>query len=317
MRRTFHLEVAKSPTHANLARLLKEQGWESSSASTPTLVNDSWLQFSPVISETLEYKHLLAAFLQDNQLDHLMPETFFIDDQNWPSILAAIEASQPDSIPWILKPSMLNNGQHIHIFPDLNAIEAHFLSSQRMGGPQVLQRYIAKPQLIQGPLAGHKFSIRQLVVLSTHAGSALFPNGYLNIALKPYQDNDFDQLSAHLTNEHLDDERINVVQRLSHEIAIYQPYKADIISICKLLVTTLKKQFAKLWQDSQPRIACFGFDFMVEAVNERLWLLEVNHGPCFPVDELHPLFNTLYKPFWQQVIKQFIDRQPSDFIMLT
>jgi tubulin--tyrosine ligase len=185
-----------------------------------------------------------------------------------------------------------------------------------MGGPQVLQRYIVQPQLIKGPSAGHKFSIRQLVVLSTHAGCALFPDGYLNIALKPYQQNNFEQLNVHLTNEHLDDERINVVQRLSHEMDVYQPYKPDIIAICKLLVSTLKREFAPLWHDNQPRIACFGFDFMVEALNERLWLLEVNHGPCFPVDDLHPLFNNLYKPFWQQVVKQFIDRQPSDFIIL-
>ncbi|MGL5741477.1 MAG: hypothetical protein ACRCXC_02455 [Legionella sp.] len=32
----------------------------------------------------------------------------------------------------------------------------------------MLQRYIVKPQLIQGPVFGHKFSIRVLVVISTH-----------------------------------------------------------------------------------------------------------------------------------------------------
>jgi tubulin--tyrosine ligase len=210
---------------------------------------------------------------------------------------------------------MLNNGQHIHIFSNLNAIEAHFHCSHRMGGPQVLQRYIANPKLIKGPIDGHKFSIRQLVVVSTHAGSGLFPNGYLNIALKPYPYGNYEQLAAHLTNEHLDDKRINVVQRLSNEMTIYHAYQAEIVMICKLLVTTLKKRFTTLWDDSLPRIACFGFDFMVEA-DEKVWLLEVNHGPCFPIEDEHPLFNTLYKPFWRQVIKHFVDGTPSDFIML-
>ena len=315
MARIFRLDGNQSPTHLNLARLLTEQGWQAGNISDTAFVDDSWLHFSSLISETLEYKHLLAAFLQSTELDYLMPETFFIDDEIWPSVLSKIDALS-SCLPWILKPSMLNTGQHIHIFPGLDAVEAHFTSSKRMGGPQVLQRYIDRPQLIKGPSEGHKFSIRQLVVLSTHAGSGLYPHGYLNIALKPYQPDNFNHLTAHLTNEHLDDERINVVQRLSTEMEIYQPYKPEIIKVCKLLITTLKREFAPLWQDCKPRIACFGFDFMVEAVSERLWLLEVNHGPCFPVDASHPLFNTLYQPFWQHVVKQFIDKQVSDFIML-
>jgi tubulin--tyrosine ligase len=313
MHKTVYLQANKSPTHANLLRFLKIMGWKESACEAKALVNESWLQFSPLISETLEFKHLLADFLKTNQLAHLMPETYFIDDRTWPAVLSTLEYQGP----WILKPSMLNNGQHIHLFPDLNAIEAHFLSPYRMGGPQVLQRYIIKPQLIQGPTAGHKFSIRQLMVLSTHAGAALFPNGYLNIALKPYQEDLFDQHAIHLTNEHLDDVRINVIQRLSSEIALFQIYKEEIINTCRLLVQALQKHFANEWQSTQPRLACFGVDFMVEEQNQKLWLLEVNHGPCFPIEGEHPLFYSLYQPFWQQLITQFIDRQTSDFILLS
>lgn len=312
----FYLTVNKSPTHANLASSLIEEGWQKSKEANSSLVDDSWLHFPALVCDTLEYKHLLTAFLQTNQLTHLMPETYFINDRIWPEVLNRIEPFLSASTPWILKPSMLNNGQHIHIFTDLHSIRAHFSSSQRLGGPQVLQRYIIKPKLVKGPVAGHKFSIRQLVVLSTHAASGLYPDGYLNISLKPYNHNNFDQLSAHLTNEHLDHERINVVQRVSKEMLIYQSSKEKISSICRLLVTALKEQYASLWEESPPRLAFFGFDFMVEASNDRVWLLEVNHGPCFPTDESHPLFKTLYRPFWQQVIKQFIERQPSTFLAL-
>lgn len=314
--RKFHLVADKSPTHANLVRFLKAEGWKSSKFSALASVNEAWLQFSPLVSKTLEYKHLLASFLQANQLAYLMPETFFIDDQIWPSVLTKIANLHSVNTPWILKPSMLNNGQHIYLFHDLNAVEEHFLSPKRMGGPQVLQRYIVKPKLIQGPVMGHKFSIRELLVVSTHVGSALFPSGYLNIALKPYQEDNFSQLEAHLTNEHLSDERLNVVQRLSDDMVVFQPYKERIISVFRLVIKALKNQFATIWQDKQPRIACFGFDFMIEAEGNKLWLLEVNHGPCFPVEDSHPLFNVLYRPFWQQLIKQFIIREPSNFIAL-
>lgn len=130
--RKFHLAAERSPTHANLARFLEADGWKPSRFSALAAVNEAWLQFPPKISETLEYKHLLAAFLQENQLGYLMPETFFIDDQIWPSVLAKIDNSQSANTPWILKPSMLNNGHHIHIFHDLNDVETHFLSHQRM-----------------------------------------------------------------------------------------------------------------------------------------------------------------------------------------
>ncbi len=312
MMKKFHLTEDKSPTHANLARFLKAQGWKPSRFSCRASVNETWLEFSPLMSLTLEFKHLLAAFLQANQLTHLMPDTFYIDDKNWLSVLAKL----PAKAPWILKPAMLNNGQHIHIFHDVSAIKTHFLSHNRMGGPHVLQRYIAKPQLIQGPISGHKFSIRTLLVLSTHAGAGLFPSGYLNIALKPYQEACFNQLDSHLTNEHLDNERLNVVQRLSDEMKIFTAYRAGIIKMCQLVVKALMHQFSDVWQETQPRIACFGVDFMVEE-GDILWLLEFNHGPCFPVDDSHPLFNNLYRPFWQQLIKQFIERTPSEFIMLT
>ncbi|MGL5741478.1 MAG: hypothetical protein ACRCXC_02460 [Legionella sp.] len=109
---------------------------------------------------------------------------------------------------------------------------------------------------------------------------------------------------------------MNVVQRLSDEMAIFQSYKERISSSCQLVVKTLKNQFAPIWEYSQPIIACFGFDFLVEAEGNRVWLLEVNHGPCFPVEDSHPLFHVLYRPFWQQLIKRFVENKASSFITL-
>ncbi|MDI1353021.1 MAG: tubulin-tyrosine ligase [bacterium] len=311
----FHLSAGKSPTHANLVRFLSEQGWQACNDFALSTVNESWLDFSTELSETLEYKHTLASFLKNHQLEYMMPETFFINDQQWPYVLNEMAYLMPEHTAWILKPSLLNNGQHIHLFPNLLAVKAHMSTNKRMGGPQVLQRYISKPQLLQGPKAGHKFSIRQLLVLSTHAGCALFPNGYFNIALNPYQEHQFNPLGSHLTNEYLNGTQVNVIQRLSDEMIIFKTYKKEIITFCQQIIKALQQQFPSIWQENKPRIACFGVDFIADQDN-RLWLLEVNHGPCFPTHESHPLFNSLYRPFWQNLIKRFIDSKPADFITL-
>ncbi len=38
----------------------------------------------------------------------------------------------------------------------------------------------------------------------------------------------------------------------------------------------------------------------------RPWLLEANHGPCFPKSDDHPLQKYLYYDFWQALIDNFV-----------
>lgn len=300
------------PTQTNLAHFLTLRGWRRTRIPWRAKLNDDWLNFPEEISETLEYKHRLALFCLQQGLSELMPTTYYIDDHNWQEVLGRVEGERWGR--FILKPSLLNNGQYILLFDSPDVLFDYFIKGKRMGGPHVLQRYIDPPHLIQGPTHGHKYSIRQLMVLSTHAGFGLFPDGYLNIALKPYVRDEMD-LAAHLTNEHLSHERMNVVQRLSHEMAIYQPFEDKIFEACQQLCSVLRHSFKHQWQDSQPSIGCFGVDFMV-GHDEKIWLLEVNHGPCFPTDASHPLYNKLYTPFWNAVIDQFIEGRQSSFKQL-
>ena len=39
---------------------------------------------------------------------------------------------------------------------------------------------------------------------------------------------------------------------------------------------------------------------------DHMWLLEANHGPCFPIEPHHPLQETLYQDFWKAVVAQFV-----------
>ncbi len=41
------------------------------------------------------------------------------------------------------------------------------------------------------------------VVMTNYAGAFLYPEGYLNVAQNPYQQDDYSDLRSHLTNEHL------------------------------------------------------------------------------------------------------------------
>ena len=307
----FCLPQLQSPTFDNVSRVLHEHGWQQTDELT--LANFSWenFQFNPEAAECLEFKNLLAHLVAPcNPL--IMPLTYCINDYNWQSILNQIENSI-----WILKPATLNNGQNIKIIENLNQLEQHFLSSNRVGGEHVLQQYI-KPHLLKGPELGHKYSIRMFVVISNYAGAYLFPRGYFNIAINPYQENNFTDLRCHLTNEHLNHHEQNVVQIPTDHYELFKPFYPQIKSILTSTMKELKYQIPDAFIcETKKTLAIFGFDFMVDS-NERVWLIEANHGPCFPTTDEHPLQKKLYYEFWQAFYRSFVlpiaSMQPLDSI---
>lgn len=298
-------------------------GWKASLFPRFSQFSDKNLDFDEKAANTLEYKHLLAQLIQQN-CPEIMPKTFYIDDHNWISVLNTIleeEKQQHFKAPWILKPSLLNNGQGIHIFQTSDAIEAHYLSSQRYGGPHVLQQYINNPHLLRG----HKYSIRLFVIISSHQGAFLYPNGYFNIARSVYQQNRFDSLSPHITNEHLVSHEANVIQIPTKEFGFFNEIYPKLKQIVRQVFYALERQHPEVFRRplddslslmsrgrkiiSQTQkishFAIFGFDFLM---NESLhaWILEANHGPCFPISDDHPLQKHLYRTFWHDFVKQFI-----------
>ncbi|BCA93852.1 hypothetical protein TUM19329_02130 [Legionella antarctica] len=174
------------------------------------------------------------------------------------------------------------------------------------------------PHLLKGPEKGHKYSIRMFVVLTSYAGAYLYPQGYFNVGLHPYQTNDFSDLRAHLTNEHLSENEFNVVQIRTQQYELFKPFYPKIKAIVSATVDGLRKLYPNAFiAKKKQTLAIFGFDFLVDS-EMRVWLLEANHAPCFPTSDEHPLQNNLYYDFWQAFIASFVTptakQQPTDTI---
>ncbi len=296
----YYLPSLVSPTNSNLAYYLSEAGWIPTQFCSRAQFTEQHLDFDSDVAKCIEYKHLLAN-LVNNQLLTITPKTYAINDNNWMEIFLKLEPGV-----WILKPSMLNNGQHIHIFKNKTQLLEHYMQSNRMGGYHVLQHYITQPHLLKGPKAGHKYTLRLFLVLSTHKGAFLYQHGYFNIALKPYVADDYSDLCPHLTNEHLTPNQSNVIQIPTHQYALFNPLYPKIKTILKVLTSRLQDAYPyRSRTDTPHRLAIFGCDFLVD-VDERVWLLEANHAPCFPTAANHPLQKSLYEGFWRAFIHSFI-----------
>ncbi|MCL9684489.1 tubulin--tyrosine ligase family protein [Legionella maioricensis] len=311
----FCLRQSQSPAYYNLCHYLQEQGWGHTRFNWFAHFSEQNFQFDAPAAECLEYKHLLAQLIAQF-CSQAMPVTYCINDQNWPLILNQLadeyytrenqQLDHIDHLTWILKPALLNNGQHIKIFQKLSQLEQHYLSGNRLGGEHVLQRYLTHPHLLKGPEKGHKYSIRMFVVLTNYAGAYLYPQGYFNVGLHPYQVDNFSDLRPHLTNEHLSEDEFNVVQIRTEQYDLFKPFYPKIKAIVSATVNGLRKLYPQAFiAEKQRTLALFGFDFIVDS-DMQVWLLEANHAPCFPTSDEHPLQNSLYYNFWQAFISSFV-----------
>lgn len=300
---TFYFSSTESPTQFNLQKHLLTHGFKTSKAKNADF-SDKNLTLNENHTQLLEYKHLLAT-LTEKHCPDVMPLTYRIDDNNYSEVIQMISEKFGDNKTWILKPALLNNGQGIKVFQHLNDIKTHYQGTDRYGGLHVLQQYLLHPHLLNG----HKYTFRMFVIITNFAGVYLYKNGYFNVGREAYNANDFSNLGVHLTNEHLNpDHSPNIWQipttRCPNFDVIYQQMNA----IVKNVIHALKNEAADLLTDHSEAKAfsLFGFDFILDE-QLKLWLLEVNHAPCFPKDEQHILQQHLYDEFWETIVRDFIE----------
>lgn len=284
----YYFNQPLGPTQFNLSLAFQRQGWQAdhlqAQFSDDNLLSDEALQ-------QFEYKHLLHHWLTKQQLD-FAPQTWVLNDLTLHKTLKEI-SNLAVNHPWIIKPAKLNNGQGIALASNTKQLQDYFQQANRFSGIHVVQRYIDAPLLYQD----RKFSLRMFVVLG-HQQMYFHPHGYLNVCREPYCNEDFSKLYAHLTNEHLfTTGRKNNQQILSDHWHDFEYYLPEIQRQCNAIFLP----FCMNPNYPNKQIAVLGVDFMID-LNKRVWLLEVNHGPCFPTDDAHPLFNTLYKLFWDAAV---------------
>lgn len=305
----FHLHKDLSPTYCNVMKHLEAMGWRFTPRQHKARFSETHFQFDAQAAEQLEYKHLLAQ-LMATHCPEIIPETYCINDHNWHGVLHTLNnryyqtkaSGDPEPLLWILKPALLNNGQHIHLFQHVKQLEQHFSQPNRLGGEHVLQRYIATPHLLKG----HKYSIRMFVILTNYAGAFLYPHGYLNVALHPYQITALHDLRSHVTNEHLHPNESNVIQIPTQRLAAFAGFYPQIKQQVTTALHALQTKYPAAFKNTGERaLGIFGFDFMVDN-HLQVYLLEINHGPCFPVVDSHPLQPYLYEPFWEAFIRSFV-----------
>lgn len=298
----FNFNAAVSPTYANLQHYLLNNHWTATRYAWRSHFSEKNFAFDELTAQQLEYKHLLAELTQ-RYCPHTMPLTYVINDNNSSSLLTQLMAQADlQNLLWILKPSLLNNGQHIKLFNDLMGVVQHYSQHQRLGGEHVLQQYIDPPHLLKE----HKYSVRMFVILTNYDGAFIYPHGYFNVAKLVYDPHNLTDLMPHLTNEHIQDPWPNVIQIPTDRFDYFDQLYPQIQAITQQVLSGLIYEFQKSFVYQHKRkLAIFGFDFLVDA-NSRVWLLEANHGPCFPVNEDHPLQKYLYQPFWEAFIKSFV-----------
>ena len=104
----------------------------------------------------------------------------------------------------------------------------------------------------------------------------------------------------------------NVAQIPTSQYPIFNVFYPQIVKICKALA----HKFLQAISEKTFKFALLGIDLMVDS-QEQLWLLEVNHGPCFPTDIKHPLYFKLYDDFWRALVREILENnEVADFLVL-
>jgi len=302
----FHFFSYKMAIRFHISKRLESLGWKKTNQKTLACFSDRNLSLDDQISLNLEYKHLLSQLLKSES--DIMPLTYEINDDNYSNVLAQIyyenvlQGNGQNPEKWILKPSMLNNGDNIKLFDSVEDLQKYYQSKDRLGGWHVVQKYISPPDLMDN----RKYTYRMLVVMTNYAGVYLFKNGYVNLCSQVYNKENLSIKKAHVTNYVIDGEFANIEQKLTCDLPEFSQDYRQIGTIIKKVMRVLLKRYPNyLKRDKIPKFEIFGFDFIKDN-NKKLWLLEINQGPDAPTFEENKLNEPLWNVFWQSIVNDFV-----------
>jgi len=309
---TFYFFNDRTAIRFHISRGLLSRGWQCVGSEKAACFSDRHLTLNDAITIHLEYKHLLAQLVAQ-YCPSIMPLTYCIDDTNYSEVFAKIiyenylqdghYVTPIKNLSWILKPALLNNGDHIKLFNAIETLKQYYASPHRLGGAHVVQRYLSEPALIDN----RKYTFRMPVIVTNYAGIFLYNQGYVNICALPFKADDFADRKAHISNYVLDGQLSHIEQRSTQSLENFDAIVAQMKSIVtKVMQALLKKYPAYLQPKSHKSFEIFGFDFMQDAKG-KLWLLEINQGPDAPTFEENALLEILWKPFWKDILGDFVE----------
>lgn len=296
----FNFSSQKMPTEHSIAQILRENGWLSQGGAYQ--FSDANLRFDNKITQDIEYKHYLAELISQYCPD-IAPLTVMVDESNYMAVYQCLKDNESADDFWILKPALLNNGEGIKLFESIEDLPKHYRQNKRYDGAHVLQKYIHPPHLLNN----HKYSLRMFVVLTNFSGAYLYKDGYFNICRAPYDIDELSDYPRHITNEHLSNTAgPNNYQIPTARCQPFTPVYNDMVCILKKLFNALNEKHSLKQNEGKCLAVTFlGADFMLDE-DLNTYLIEVNHGPCFPKSNQHALYDSLYHPFWQAVYDHFI-----------
>lgn len=308
----FYFFSLRTAIRYHIAKRLIEQGWTRVNCESEAVLSDRHLSIDDEVSKYLEYKHLLAALIKKYRLS-IAPLTYCIQDENYAHVIAEamydnhiVCASKHSNVrdkKWILKPSMLNNGDHIKLFNCLSDVSIYYHQRNRLGGDHVLQQYIHCPDLFEGK----KYTYRIPVIVTNFSGIYLYREGYINVSVCLFDKEDTMQnKKMHVTNYVLEGELSHIQQHSTTTLPDFPQTYTKMVAIVQAVFEALLKEYPHyLTPGTTRRFEIFGFDFIMDA-DKRLWLLEINQGPDAPMYEENLMKSVMWDPFWERLMQAFV-----------
>eukprot|EP01112_Ceratiomyxa_fruticulosa_P011947 TRINITY_DN3289_c0_g1_i3.p1 TRINITY_DN3289_c0_g1~~TRINITY_DN3289_c0_g1_i3.p1 ORF type:complete len:301 (-),score=69.44 TRINITY_DN3289_c0_g1_i3:42-944(-) len=227
----------------------------------------------------------------ESSLKNSLPKTIVIDISNPKEVGWALSEVQDEfedpsnsNITWILKPSMANGAVGIHIIKSNYEELKNLITQYRDLQQWVLQEYISNPLLINT----RKFHLRAYVLAIGNLSVYLYKDALALFAQESYQNTDFNNKYAHITNtclqvSHPQFKEDDVVKLLTElDFGLNSSSVASLI-FQKMVVIIRETFFAFKGEMAGffPLKNCFelfGVDLLVDETYN-VWLLEFNSGP--------------------------------------
>lgn len=274
----------------------------------PKKYNAYW---NHIVNEfVLTKKHHLAKNVQDymtiNEFDDIFhPLTFNLDEEDereifYSKLMSNETLEKNNKMKWIIKPVDASGGKGIKVVDNMESFKDDYeIRSPGDQSPQLVrsliaQTYISEPLL----LGGYKFDIRSyMFIASISPPIVFFHDGYLRVNIEKYDNDNLDNLWAHISNiglqkKHPEYEQKKLTSKWTLKTWLNFMIKEKMIESTDFYATKIRPQFLEIIKKSYLSVAdkfdkvadvssfaLLGVDFLLDT-SYKAWLLEYTKTPA-------------------------------------